>query len=375
MESNRNNNNEPRRIVVKVGTRLLTHSTGKLNLGYIESLVRVLADLRNQGREIVLVSSGAIGAGMGRLGIDKRPDSIQEKQACAAVGQGLLIQRYEKIFSEYGLVAAQILLTRTDLVSRRRYINSCNTILTLLGWGAIPVVNENDTVSVQEIEFGDNDSLSALVAGLCDADLLVILTNIAGLHKGNPCNDPGAPLVTEVKTITPEIKSWCEDSGDELSTGGMITKLQAAEIATCSGVGMHIADGREPTVINAIIKGEKIGTYFHPQKRFLNRRKRWIAYGMVVEGMVVIDGGAREALCESGKSLLPVGVVDVKGSFNKGDLVSLVDEKGREIGRGLTNFSSLELSRIKNHPSSEIDSLIGRQEADEVIHRNNMIIY
>ncbi len=366
---------DPSRIVVKVGTRLITHATGKLNLSYIERLVRELADLKNQEREIVLVSSGSIGAGMGRMGMTTRPQTIPAKQACAAVGQGMLIQLYEKFFSEYGLISAQILLTRSDLVSRRRYINACNTFLTLLKWGVVPVVNENDSVSVQEIKFGDNDRLSALVAGLCDADMLIILTDIDGLHSANPKNNPEAPLITEVEEITPEIKSWGEDTGDELATGGMITKLQAAEIATSSGIGMYIADGREPGILNRILQGEGAGTYFHPQEHYLSRRKRWIAFGRLVEGKVVIDDGARAALCCNEKSLLPIGVVHVEGEFKKGDLVTVMDQKGEEIGRGLTNFSAEELERIKRRPSSEINGLVGRQEADEVIHRDNLIIY
>jgi glutamate 5-kinase len=362
------------RIVVKVGTRLLTHETGQLNLAYIERLVRELADLKNQGRQVILVSSGAVGAGMGRLGLKRRPDTIPELQAAAAVGQGVLIQLYEKFFLEYGQVVAQLLLTRADFAARSRYLNASNTILTLLRWGVVPVINENDTVSVQEIKFGDNDRLSALVAGLCDADLLVILTTVEGLYEEDPRISNRARLIREVKAITPKVKKCAAGTGDKLATGGMVTKLQAAEIAVNSGTGMFIACGREPGVLNRILSGENPGTYFYPRKSYLNRRKRWIAYGRNIQGSVTVDDGARDALCGAGKSLLPVGVLSVEGSFDRGALVSVLDRSGHEIGRGLCNFSSEELSLIKNHPSSHIARLIGRESGDEVIHRDNLVI-
>lgn len=361
--------------MVKVGTRLLTHATGQLNIAYIDKLVRELADLKNQGRQIVLVTSGAIGAGMGRLGIKRRPESIPEKQAAAAVGQGVLIQLYEKLFLEYGQVVAQVLLTRADFAGRSRYLNAGNTLLTLLRWGVVPVINENDTVSVQEIKFGDNDRLSALVAGLCDADLLIILTTVQGLYDGDPCRVAEARLVSRVETITPEIKEYARGTQDELATGGMVTKLQAAEIAVSSGVGMYIACGKEPGVLNRILRGENPGTYFDPRKRYLNRRKRWIAYGRIIQGSVIVDEGAKRALCSCGKSLLPIGVLRAKGEFEKGALVSVCDENGLEIGRGLCNFSSEELNLIKKQSSSHIIRLIGREAVDEVIHRDNLVIY
>ena len=365
----------PRRIVGKVGTRLVAHANGKLNLNFIEKLVRELSDLRNRGLEVILVSSGAIGAGIGRLNMPRRPESIPEKQAAAAVGQGLLIQIYEKFFAEYGLIVAQILLTRSDLISRRRYLNASNTILTLLRWGVVPIINENDTVAVHEIKFGDNDQLSALVAGLCDADLVIVLTNIDGLYTANPRKDKTAQLIPAVKEITAEVKSWGEASDDDLSTGGMVTKLQAAEIATSSGIGLYIANGNIPAVLQRILNGEQVGTYFYPQKKFLNSRKRWIAHGRLGQGNVGIDDGARKALCHDRKSLLPIGVIDVQGSFDSGALVAVVDQSGTEIGRGLTNFSAAELLRIKSRPSSEIERLIGRTAAAEVIHRDNLVIH
>ncbi len=365
----------PCRVVVKVGTRLLTHATGKLNLGYMEKLVRELADLRNRGHEVILVSSGSIGAGRGRLNITHSITSIPEKQAVAAVGQGILVQIYEKLFSEYGLIVGQILLTRTDLISRRRYINACNTVLTLLKMGVIPVINENDSVSVEEIKFGDNDRLSALVAGLSDAHLLVLLTDVDGLYTGNPRKNPDARLIPEVHKIDDQIRSAAEKSHDELATGGMVTKLQAAEIASNSGVGMYITNGADPGVVSKIIEGEHIGTFFHSQEHYLNRRKRWIAYGQVVKGSVTVDRGACKALCEGNKSLLPVGVVSVKGSFNEGDLVAVYDPDGVELARGLTNFSSEELTRILKRSSKEIADIINRPFEEEVIHRDNLVVY
>ena len=365
----------PCRIVIKVGTRLLTHSTGKLNLGYMEKLVRELADLRNQGHEVILVTSGAIGAGRGRLNMSHSPVTIPEKQAMAAVGQGVLIQIYEKLFSEYGLVVGQILLTRTDLINRRNYINACNTVITLLKLGVIPIINENDSVSIEEIKFGDNDRLSALVAGLSDAQMLIILTDVDGLYTSNPRKNPEAKLIRVVENIDNEIKSGADKSDDDLATGGMITKLHAAEIASNSGVAMYISNGSDPGVVSRLINGEHIGTFFCPQKHYLNRRKRWIAYGQVIKGSVTIDSGACNALCRESKSLLPIGVIAVEGSFSQGDLVAVLDQEGNELGRGLSNFSNEEMVLIQKKISSEIAAIIDRPAAEEVIHRNNLIIY
>ncbi len=365
----------PCRIVVKVGTRLLTHDTGKLNLGYMEKLSRVLADLSNQGHDVILVSSGSVGAGRGRLNLNRAPISIPEKQAIAAVGQGLLVQIYEKLFAEYGLVVGQILLTRTDLVSRRRYINACNTVLTLLKLGVIPIINENDSVSIEELKFGDNDRLSALVAGLSDAHLLVILTDIDGLYNKNPRRYDDAELIPYVGKIDETIKAGAENAHDNLATGGMITKLQAAEVATSSGVAMYIANGYDPDVVSRLVKGEHSGTYFKPQQHFLNRRKRWIAHGLVPQGSITIDKGACYAICSEGKSLLPVGVIGVEGSFTEGDLLSVKDPEGNEMARGLTNFSSEELAWIQKRSSIDIANIIERPVAEEVIHRDNLVIF
>jgi len=360
-------------VVIKLGTRLLTFESGKLDLEYLEKIVRKLSAIKNKGVQITLVSSGAIGAGVGRMNMRRRPHTIPEKQAAAAVGQGLLIQMYEKFFSEYGHIAAQILLTRADLRSRQRYINAANTISNLLKWGVIPVINENDTVSTEEIEFGDNDQLAALVSGLIDADLLINLTDTEGLYEGNPSSDPEAKLVPLVEKITPEIKEWAGSTSDALATGGMIAKINAAEIAINSGVNMVIANGRNIENITDVLNGEPVGTLFMAQEDFLCRRKRWIAYGKLIKGNIYVDNGARDALLREGKSLLPVGVQKIDGEFERGDLVRVVDQYHNKIARGLVNFHSHELAQIIKMPSHKISGILGGQFQEEVIHRDNLV--
>jgi len=357
-----------------VGTRLLTYETGKLNLGIMERLVREISDLKNQGRDVVLVSSGSMGAGMGRLGLKRKPVSVQERQAIAAVGQGLLIQFYEKMFAEYGHTVAQILLTREDMNNRTRYINSRNTLLHLLKFNAIPVVNENDTISTEEIEFGDNDRLSALVAALIDADLLLVLTDIDGLYTANPKTDPEARCIGFVDEITPEIRKVAGKTEEMLAKGGMTTKIEAAEIAMASGVDMVIANGNQPGIIRKILDGEPTGTYFCSRQGPLRSRKSWIAFGQKIKGTIEIDSGAARALTQEGKSLLPIGIIDIKGSFSRGETVSIRDAKGMEIARGLTNYSAKELSQIKGCKSSEIRKLLGYSNHQEVVHRDNLVL-
>ncbi|NLI69471.1 MAG: glutamate 5-kinase [Firmicutes bacterium] len=366
--------NAAKNVVIKIGTRLLTDASGKLNLTYMENLVKVISEIKGKERHIAIVSSGAIGAGVGRLNMERRPVTIPEKQATAAVGQGLLIQHYERCFARYHLPVAQILLTRGDLVDRQRYVNARNTIHTLLRWGVIPVINENDSVSVEEIKFGDNDRLSSLVSSLIDADLLVILTDIDGLHDADPAAHEGSRLIPVVENITPEIKKCAGNTHDDLSTGGMITKIQAAQIAVKSGINMVIANGTDPGNLLRLFDGEKVGTLFMAKDHGLRQRQRWIAFGRVIEGELKIDGGARKALFSNGKSLLPVGIVEVKGDFARGDLVIVSDLKGKEIGRGLVNYSSAEIKKIMGHPSSMIDDLLGFCLEEEVIHRDNMVI-
>ncbi len=360
-------------IVVKVGSRTLTHRTGKIKIRMMEKIVRELADLANQGRRVILVSSGAGAAGMGRLGLAGKPETMPEKQAVAAVGQGLLIQMYEKLFAEYGLVAAQVLLTRDDFSHRKRYLNSRNTLQALLQLGVVPVINENDTVSVEEIEFGDNDTLSAMVASIVDADLLVILTDIDGLYSANPKKDPGAKLIHTVKQLTPEIRSYAGQTTEALATGGMITKLLAAEIAVNSGIPMVISNAAKKDVLHLILAGEEIGTLFCARKHGLVSRKRWIAYGQTEQGRLVVDAGARRALMEEGKSLLPSGIVSVDGNFQPGDMVIIEDENGRELARGLVNYSADELRKIRGMRTEEA-AVVLQRDCQEAVHRNNMVV-
>lgn len=361
-------------MVVKIGTSSLTYPSGKLNLGRMEKLTRQIADLRNEGREVVLVSSGAIGAGLSKLGLTKRPKTIPRKQAVAAVGQGLLIHIYEKLFGEYGLTVAQVLLTRDDLIDRRRYLNARHALLTLLELGVIPIINENDTVAVEGIRFGDNDTLSALVAGLVDASLLVILSDVEGLYSSDPRIDPKAKLVPLVKGVDVSIEQAAGGAGSALGTGGMATKIKAARIAVQSGVPMLIAHSGRDGVLRAILAGEEIGTLFVPEAGRLASRKRWIAFSKEPVGAVVIDDGACKAILAHGGSLLPAGVIAVRGEFSEGDLIELVDRNGKRIGSGLTNFSSQELEMIKGRRSSEIERILGSRNYDEVVHRDNLIV-
>lgn len=363
-----------RRIVVKVGTSTLTHSTGKLNINRMEMLVRQLADLRNQNREVVLVTSGAVGVGLGRLGLSERPATIVQRQALAAIGQGLLMQVYEKLFAEYGQTVAQILLTRSDISDRKRYLNARNTILALLNYQVIPIINENDTVATEELKIGQNDALSALVAGLIEADLLVLLSDIDGLYTADPKKDKNAKLITLVSEITPEILSMAGGSSTLFGTGGMITKLEAARMATAAGVSMVLMNGSDPSQIQLIFAGEPVGTVFLSSPTVVSSRKRWIAYGPQVAGELVIDSGAEQALTKQGKSLLPSGIIKINGNFEEGDLVKIVNNKREELGRGLTNYGSEQLQKIIGKKCAEIEKILGFKTADEVVHRDNLVI-
>ncbi len=362
------------KIVVKVGTRLLTYQTGKLNLGITEKLVREIADLKNQGKDMVLVSSGAIGAGIGRLGLKKKPATVQERQALAAIGQGLLIQFYEKLFAEYGHIVAQVLLTREDMENRKRYINSRNALLHLLKYGTIPIINENDTVSTEEIEFGDNDKLSALVATIIDADLLIILTNIDGLCSGDPHIDPSAKCIPLVTEITPEIKKIAGNTDEMLAKGGMISKIEAAEMVMNSGIDMIIADGRQENILRRIIRGEDVGTFFCSGHGHLRSRKRWIAFTQKIKGVIYIDKGAAEAITEEGKSLLPIGIINIEGAFLRGETVIISTQRGEELARGLVNYSAEELRQIMGCKSTEVTGVLGYPGNKEVIHRDNLVL-
>ncbi|MDU2065946.1 MAG: glutamate 5-kinase [Sporomusaceae bacterium] len=362
-----------RRIVVKLGTSTLTYENGKLNLFRIEKLVRELADLANQGKEMILVTSGAVGVGMDRLGLIEKPKTIPEKQAAAAVGQGILMHVYEKIFGEYGQTVAQVLLTREDSVNRRRYANSRSSLLTLLKMGVIPVINENDAVAVDELKIGDNDTLSATVAGLVDADLLIILSDVEGVYTENPAVNPAARLIGEIADITPEIEALSGEPGSLRGTGGMYTKIQAGKIAMNSGVSMVIALSSRDGVIRDILAGKAIGTLFSPKENSLHVRKRWLAFGSRLYGSVTIDAGCEKALL-AGSSLLAAGILAVSGDFEQGNTIRIVNESGREVARGLVNYNSSDLDSIKGCHSHEFSSVLGSKPYDEVIHRDNLAL-
>ncbi|MEG1345717.1 MAG: glutamate 5-kinase [Acidaminococcaceae bacterium] len=364
-----------KRIVIKVGSSTITHSTGKCNFSQIDRLAREIADLENQGKEIILVSSGAVAVGVDRMGLPEKPRTIPGKQAAAAVGQGVLMHTYEKIFADYGQTVAQVLLTRIDSVDRHRYTNCRNTFLALLEHRVIPIVNENDVVAIDELKIGDNDNLSATVAGIVDADLLIILSDVAGLYTANPQRDPNARLVSEVTDITPAIEASAGEAGSLVGTGGMATKIQAAKAATSSGIHLVIAAGEEKYAIERILKGEDLGTLFVSRENRLQFRKRWLAFGARIVGQIVIDSGCAQAVQRAGGcSILPAGILAVSGEFEAGNTISVVAEAGQELARGLTNYSSEELQAIKGTKTSQIEELIGHKQFDEVIHRDNLVI-
>jgi len=362
-----------RRLVVKVGTGLVTEPGAGASPTRIGALARDIAAVR-EGRRIVLVTSGAIATGMARLRLTERPRSIPEKQAAAAVGQSALMERYEAAFAQHGVHVGQVLLTAQDISDRARYLNAKNTLLALLRFGVIPIVNENDTVAVEEIKVGDNDNLSALVASLIDADLLVLLTDVDGLYSADPTVDAGARKLERVEAITDEITELARHRADGVSVGGMATKLQAARKAAASGVPMVIASGREPGVLARILAGESVGTYFAPRTERLAARKRWIAFAVPPQGRLTVDAGALAALTRHKKSLLPAGVVEVEGDFTSGEVVAVHGAGGREFARGVVNFDAEELRKIRGARTNEIEARLGYKSFDEVIHRDNLVI-
>ena len=363
-----------KRFVVKVGTSTLTHPDARLNLERIESLAKELIQAKESGKDVVLVTSGAIATGMGKLGWKTRPKTIPRQQAAAAIGQSHLMHTYEEIFGKYDQLVAQVLLTQEDMNDRERYINANNTISTLLQCDVIPVINENDTVAVDEIKVGDNDTLSALVTNLIKADLLIILSDIDGFYEVYADGGTSEHPVDIIYSITPELKRMAGGERSDTSVGGMITKLRAAEIVTGAGEIMVIANGQKPGVITRILEGENEGTVFLPKGYKMSSRKRWIAYSVPCKGAIKVDAGARYALIEQGKSLLPSGITEVSGDFEFGDIVSCVDETGKEFARGLTNYSAEEVNAIKGKNTSQIESLLGHRYYDEVIHRDNMVV-
>jgi len=354
-------------IVVKVGSTTLTREDGVLDETFIDDLVGQLCDLRDSGHPVVLVTSGAIRSGMAWLALGETR-TVPEKQAAAAVGQSLLMQTYGDAFARRNVKVAQVLLTRDDISQRRRFLNARNTLAQLSRWDVVPIVNENDTVVVEEIRFGDNDTLAARAAILVGADLLVLLSDVEGLYLPE-ADDP----VRIVKAITPAVRSAARRSGTAAGTGGMITKLEAADIATQSGVSMVIARGRRPGVLRDIAAGKLVGTLF-PAEHQLTSRKRWIAFGPQIRGKVQVNEGCRTSLTKRGRSLLLVGMTAVHGRFSRGDLVAIVDEQGNEFARGLVNYTSAEAQRLVGRRSNEIAAELGSKDFDEVIHRDNLVI-
>lgn len=362
-----------RRLVIKIGSNILASAEQGLNTRRLRAITGDVSEIIDRGCEAVIVSSGAIAAGLKKLGLKGRPGDIKLKQAAAAIGQSSLMWAYEHSFSRFDKKVAQVLLTRDDITDRIRYINAKNTLLTLLNHHVIPVVNENDPVAVDEIKFGDNDLLAALAAGLVEADMLVILSDVEGLYTKDPKLE-GARLISSVDEITPDIERMAGGRGSPLSTGGMYSKLLAAKQANNYGIPVVIMSGKKKGLLRRLIDGEKVGTYFKPGQTRLPSKKGWIAYGLRSKGAVIIDDGAVNALTMKGKSLLPSGIVKVEGPFNVGDAVNCLSRDGRKVAKGLTNYSSEEIERIKGKKTFEIEKILGYKYSDEVIHRDNLVV-
>lgn len=364
-----------KRIVIKVGTSTITYANGKRNFSQIDRLAREISDLQNQGKEMILVTSGAVAVGVDRMGLPGKPKTIPGKQAAAAVGQGVLMHTYEKFFADYGQIVAQVLITKTEAIDRHRYTNTRNTFMELMRQRVIPIVNENDVVALDELKIGDNDNMSALVAGIVDADLVIILSDVDGLYTANPQTHPDAVIVPEVAEITPEIEASAGGVGSARGTGGMATKIQAAKAATSSGIHLVIASGTEKNAITRVLQGEELGTLFVSRENRLQFRKRWLAFGAKIAGSIVVDDGCAKAIRKAGGcSILPAGVFAVQGEFLPGSTVSVIDKDAHELARGLVHYSSAELEQIKGCNSGEIANILGHKNFDEVIHRDDLVI-
>ncbi len=364
-----------KRVVIKIGSGVISNSTG-LDLDQIAMLCEDVYQLRQRGYEVILVSSAAVAAGKADLGIVGNTQTLPLplKQAAAAIGQSRLMRAYKDALRQYDLKAAQILLTRDDLANRRRYLNARNTLMTLLEYGVVPIINENDTVVIDELRFGDNDNLSAMTTNLVEAQLLVILSDIDGLYDSDPRHNPDARLISEVERLTPEIEAMAGKEGTALGIGGMTTKLKAAKRATLYGAGTAIINGLTPHNLLYFFDGHELGTYFLPARDPMAARKHWIAFTKKPKGRLMLDAGAQKAVAERGKSLLPAGVNKLDGNFERGDAVRLCDLDGNEFAKGVTNYNAMELRRIIGKKSTEIESILGYHYGDEVVHRDNMVI-
>lgn len=377
MDSNKKTGHLYRRIIVKLGTSLLTGGTDHLDRDIMSGLVNQMAELHGQGIEILVVSSGAIAAGRHKLGHGRDRRGIPYKQVLASIGQNQLMNIYDQLFSESGITVAQALLSKSDLTDRAGYLNARNTLLALLELNVICIVNENDVVAIDEIKeekFGDNDNLSAMVANLVDADLLLILSDIGGLYTTDPHRDSSARLIPQVYKIDAGITKLVKGTAGTLGTGGMATKIEAARLATSSGVSVVIADGRETDIISRIVAGEKIGTLFTPAAESLESRKRWMMSGLSTKGKLIVDPGAAEALKKQSRSLLAAGITETEGKFQRGDLVNIYDPEGNHIGCGITNYNAPDIISIKGLHSKNIVDTLGYDYGSEVIHRNNLVI-
>ena len=362
-----------KRVVVKVGSGVLTKQSG-LNTDAICSISGQISYLIDRGVEVVLISSGAMASGIKKVGLLKRPDEIPKRQAAAAVGQAGLILEYEKAFALYNKKVAQILLTSDDLCNRKRYLNARNTLYTLLSWQVVPIINENDTVAVEEIKFGDNDNLSAMITILMEADILINLTDIDGLYTKDPRINPAAKLIPVVHTINKNIEKLAGDIPGALGTGGMFTKIKAAKKVTTAGIPMIIAKGEKPDILTKLFSGKEEGTFFVPKKEKLAGRKCWIAFTLKPKGVIKIDDGAALAILERGKSLLPSGIISVEGDFNVGAAVEFKKDDKKILGTGLVNYSSAEIRKIMGLKTGEIEKRLGHKPYNEIIHRNNLAI-
>ena len=363
-----------KRVIIKIGSSVLTDKKGNLSESMFDVLAEEISGIKARGIEVVIVSSGAIASGMKKLNLSVKPSEISVKQAIAACGQSTLIRNYERAFSSFGLIVAQILLTHDGLADRKRFLNARKTLTTLLDMGIIPVVNENDTVAVEEIMLGDNDNLAALVTSLVEADLLVLLTDIEGLYNKDPRKNDDAELISLIESIGEEIESVAGDTLGRTTTGGMITKIQAARTAAAFGVPTIIANGKSGSALADIFDGKDVGTIFLPAKKILTGRKHWIAFTLKSAGELVLDGGAVKAITAQGKSLLPSGIKDVRGKFGVGDSVTCVDESGVPVARGLTSYGSDEIRRIMGLSTKDVEKTLGYKFTDEVIHRDDLAV-
>jgi len=362
-----------KRVVIKIGSNIIASAEQGLNMRRMKTIARHISSVMDEGNQVVIVSSGAIAAGLKKLGLKKRPHDIKLQQVAAAIGQSSLMWAYEEHFADFNKKVAQVLLTKDDIGDRLRYINAKNTLFALLNYGVIPVINENDPVAVDEIKFGDNDMLAALTAGLVQADMLIILSDVDGLYTKRP-GKQGARLIKRVEEITEDIERLAGGAGSNIGTGGMYSKILAAKQATSYGIPVVIMNGRKPWLLKGVVGDEDVGTLFEPTKKRMPLRKGWIAFGGRTKGAIYIDQGAVNALKNMGKSLLPSGIVRVDGGFDVGDVVRCIDEGGRVIAKGLTNYSSRDIELIKGKRTSEIERILGYKYSDEVIHRDNLVL-